>query len=54
MPDSRELDTGAGDVCIQEKYIKNGWETFVAAYGPGDDDEKAKKARQTEEARWWK
>jgi len=54
MPDSRELDTGAGVVCIQEKYIKNGWETFVAAYGPGDDDEKAKKARQTEEARWWK
>jgi len=52
MPNSIELDTGVGDVHIQEKYIKNGWETFVAAYD-ADDDEKAKKAQQIEDAKWW-
>jgi hypothetical protein len=52
MPDSKELDNGVGDVSINEKYIKNGWETFVAAYGA--DKIKGKKALQLEDAKWWK
>lgn len=52
MPDSKDLDSGAGDVYINEKYIKNGWTTFVAAYGA--DSTEAEKARQIEETEWWK
>jgi hypothetical protein len=50
MPDSNDLDGGTGDVSIKEKYINNGWQTFVAAFGP----ENSEKARQIEEAEWWK
>jgi hypothetical protein len=52
MPDSKELDSGAGDVSINEKYINNGWSTFVAVYSA--DGDKAKKALQIERAKWWK
>ncbi|HVW59713.1 MAG TPA: hypothetical protein VHC48_06755, partial [Puia sp.] len=52
MPDSRELDSGAGDVHIEEKYIPNGWQTFVAAYNSSDND--ADKARKIEDEEWWK
>lgn len=52
MPDSRELDSGAGDVHIEEKYIPNGWQTFVAAYNGSDND--GEKARKIEDAEWWK
>jgi hypothetical protein len=51
MPDSKDLDSGAGDVSINQKYIKNGWETFVAAYST--DSDTAKKAQQVEDAKWW-
>jgi hypothetical protein len=51
MPDSKDLDSGVGDVFINEKYIKNGWETFVAAYSA--DSDTAKKAQQVEDVNWW-
>ena len=51
MPDSKDLDSGAGDVSINKKYIKNGWETFVAAYSA--DSDTAKKAQQAEDVKWW-
>ncbi len=51
MPDSKELDSGAGDVVISEKYAKNGWETFVAAYSA--DSDKAEKALKIESKKWW-
>ncbi len=52
MPESRDLDSGVGDVSIDEKYVKNGWQIFVAAYD--GDDKKARQARQIEDAEWWK
>jgi hypothetical protein len=51
IPDSKDLDSGAGDVSINQKYIKNGWETFVAAYSA--DSDTGKKAQQFEKAKWW-
>jgi len=51
MPDSKELDSGAGDVSINEKFIKNGWQTFVDAYSANTD--KAKKALEIEHRKWW-
>ncbi|MBN8851916.1 MAG: hypothetical protein BGO55_25780 [Sphingobacteriales bacterium 50-39] len=52
IPDSRELDDGAGGVHINERFAGNGWQTFVAAYGSSDKN--AEKARQIEDAEWWK
>ena len=52
MPDSEELDSGAGDVYINTKYAKNGWETFVAA--DSADSTEANKAIQIEDTKWWK
>ena len=51
IPDSKELDSGAGDVSINEKYIQNGWQIFVAAYSA--DNNKAKKALEIEKKKWW-
>ena len=51
MPDSRELDQGAGDVSINQKFIKFGWETFVKAYIGNQDEQK--KALEIENKKWW-
>jgi hypothetical protein len=52
MPDSGELDQGAGDVSIVNKYVKSGWESYVAAYS--GDEAASKKAQRIEETAWWK
>lgn len=52
IPDSKELDSGVGDVAISQKFINNGWQTFVATYSA--DETKAKKALQVENLKWWK
>lgn len=52
MPNSKPLDSGTGDVVINEKFVKNGWENFVAAYSA--DEIKAQKALKIERAKWWK
>jgi hypothetical protein len=51
IPNSKELDSGVGDVVINEKYIKNGWETFVLAYSSTAETEKALAIENIE---WWK
>lgn len=53
IPDSKALDGGTGDVYIDEKYISSGWETFAAAYN-GYKKINEQKARQIEDAEWWK
>jgi len=52
IPDSKELDSGAGDVVINHKFITFGWQTFVDSYSA--DQDQAKKALQLEETKWWK
>ena len=52
MPDSKELDSGAGDVSINQKYISNGWKTFITAYSSNQNE--AKKAQILENIKWWK
>jgi len=51
MPDSKELDGGAGDVVISEKFANNGWATFVDTYSI--DQKKAEKAIKIEKTKWW-
>ncbi|UEG53451.1 hypothetical protein LLH06_00470 [Mucilaginibacter daejeonensis] len=52
MPNSEQLDTGVGDVYINERFIKNGWQNYVKAYS--GDRREAKRAIAEEERKWWK
>jgi len=52
IPDSKDLDGGAGEFTVDEKYVKNGWESYYKAY-IGDDPEK-KKYQAIEDRQWWK
>ena len=51
IPDSRALDGGAGEFTVDEKYVKNGWESYYRSYA-GDDAEKAK-FQAIEDRKWW-
>lgn len=53
IPDSGDLDNGAGEFHPSEKYIANGWRTYCQAFDgiPGPESEAAKKI---EHAEWWK
>lgn len=52
IPDSKELDSGVGDVVINPKFLKSGWQTFADCNST--DPAKARKALLVEKARWWK
>lgn len=55
IPESLELDKGAGVFVVDEKYIRSGWESYVKAYGPSDaTEEESKKALAEEDRKWWK
>ena len=53
MPDCGDLDIGVGDVSINDKYVKNGWENYKIAYNDSNKSE-AKRAQQIEAEKWWK
>jgi len=50
IPYSGNFDGGAGEFSPGNKYFKYGWENFEFMY---KNDEREKKARQRESARWW-
>jgi hypothetical protein len=50
IPYCGDLDGGAAEFYINEKYLKNGWENYYKAYEWGGNQE----ARQEEEKQWWK
>ena len=52
IPDSKELDIGAGYIVINPKFTKFGWQNFVDPNSPFQDQ--AKKALLLEEIKWWK
>lgn len=53
IPDSSELDGGAGEFYPDDKYHELGWRTYVEQWNQ-DSDPNAIKARKTERAEWWK
>lgn len=52
IPQSGDLDVGAGEVYINEKHVKNGWEDYVKAWSSDTPD--AQNARKREMTEWWK
>jgi hypothetical protein len=53
IPESGDLNTGAGEFWINPKYIKNGWESYVLAYNTFPETDKALKVRKKEKEKWW-
>ena len=48
IPQSGDLDVGAGEFSPNGKYLKNGWENYYKAYIKRNKD-----ARKEEEIKWW-
>ncbi len=42
IPDSRELDGGAGEFMVNKQYLKNGWQSYM------------ERTDTTKEEQWWK
>jgi len=54
IPDSGDLDSGAGEFVVNEKYKQNGWENYSKAYlYSNPNSEESVKARKIEELKWW-
>jgi len=52
IPDSKDLDIGAGYIVINNKFMKFGWQTFVDPNSPLQDQ--AKKDLLLQGTKWWK
>ncbi|MDP9080524.1 MAG: hypothetical protein M3O71_24125 [Bacteroidota bacterium] len=48
IPNSGDLDIGAGDFSPNAKYLKNGWQGLATEMAANKD------AKKTEEIQWWK
>lgn len=53
IPMSGDLDVGTGEFVPDNKYIANGWLTYMQAFS-GISDGNSEEARKKEQAVWWK
>lgn len=54
IPDCGDLDIGAGEFSVNNKYLKNGWANYMIAWGTDQETSEVKQARQKENEQWWK
>lgn len=54
IPDCGDLDIGAGEFSVNDKYIKNGWASYVDMTNRSYHSPMAQEARKEEERQWWK
>jgi hypothetical protein len=53
IPNSGDLDVGAGEFFPNETYHSKGWKTYDDQFGDPNDPQ-TNKARESEKAEWWK
>jgi hypothetical protein len=53
IPDSRNLDCGACEFGVSEKYVKNGWESYMTANGVKSGNLTQEEAIKIENEKWW-
>ncbi len=54
IPESGDLDIGAGEFSVNEKYIKNGWLSYMLEnMAPNGAIVKPKTDEKTENKKWW-
>lgn len=51
IPQSGDLDNGAGEFYPDRKYLQYGWQSYMDAWEKEDYD---KQARQEEQRKWWR
>ncbi|WP_293311867.1 hypothetical protein [Pedobacter sp. UBA5917] len=54
IPGCGDLDIGAGEFSVNEKYLKNGWENYQLAYAHNYNSPESKIAFKKESEKWWK
>lgn len=54
IPNSDDLDVGAGEFSVNEPYVKNGWQDYMDSWGTHGDSLRTQKARERESYQWWK
>lgn len=54
IPECGDLDIGAGEFSVNDKYLKNGWENFSLVYSYLYNKPEAEKAGKKENEQWWK
>lgn len=52
IPDSGNLDIGAGEFYVNEKYLSNGWQFYNLLTGDAEK-EKVRQAKAEEKRKWW-
>ncbi len=52
IPNSGNLDNGAGEFFPSKEYLNRGWQTYIDQYGD-PSEVKTKRARELEKANWW-
>lgn len=53
IPNSADLDGGAGEFAPTLQYVKNGWENYQKAWFYDLTNSETKEARLREEEKWW-
>ena len=53
IPQSGDLDIGAGEFSVNERYRKNGWESYMILWLSNDAQER-ERARRKEREQWWR
>ncbi|TSA50494.1 MAG: hypothetical protein D4R43_02170 [Sphingobacteriales bacterium] len=53
IPDSGDLDIGAGEFSVADKYLQNGWSNYKIAWSGNPNNPDEMKARQIEFQKWW-
>jgi hypothetical protein len=53
IPDSDDLDCGAAEFAVTERYIKNGWESYMQAFMTNPALPQSKRAQTIEATKWW-
>jgi hypothetical protein len=53
IPDSKELDGGAGEFAPSKKFLENGWQNYSQAWGYSPDKPQAQEAKNKELEKWW-
>lgn len=54
IPNSNDLDIGAGEFSVNDRYIKNGWQDYMDSWGTHGDSLRTQKAKARESYQWWK
>ena len=53
IPDSKELDCGAGEFMVHDNYVANGWSLYMHLSAMSSEDTEAKSALKEENRKWW-